>query len=369
MRAETQAALIDQLRAHVAARTTGLAEREARVARDVYLSPAVLDAERALLRRVPVVVAHASEIAPGAAVPVDRAGEPLVLVRDPGGTLRGFLNVCRHRGTLLVPHACTARKALVCRYHAWTYDLTGRLTHVPQGEAFPSVAEERPGLVEVPVVERHGFVWTGVPQLGVLDEDLAGFGLASHHLLRAITWRRACNWKLVIDAFVEGYHVTSLHHDSIRRFFLDAAVQEAFGPHLRSAGARRELTSTAAPEIRDVATVFYLLFPNTVLVLHPDWISAITVWPDGVDHCRFEHRMLVPHAPRDDAERDRWDRSHALIVEQVFAREDLEIAEAIQAGLGAHADDSFRIGRQEHGLAHFHGALAAAIASSSCQRA
>ena len=374
MRHETQLGLLDRLLDHVDRKTTQLAATDSSVPVAWYTSPERLSGETQLFRRHPIVVAHVSELpAPFDFVTHDATGVPLLVVRDREGELHAFLNVCRHRGAKLITEARGTRKGFVCRYHAWAYDLAGKLIHVPQQEAFPSLNPQQAGLVALPLKVVAGFIWVTPteatklePDLGPYAEDLDGFGLTTHHLHRKVVERRACNWKLVIDAFLEGYHVKSLHRDTLARFFTDTSVADTFGPHVRSAGARRNLAEAREVprerwDVRTYATVFYFLFPNTVLVFHPDWVSQITMFPDGTDHSWYQHAMLIPALPKTDAERAHLDKTFDLIEGNVFQKEDLSIAESIQRTLGSGANQQFRIGRLEDSIRHFHQALDRAI--------
>ena len=188
-----------------------------RLSVDRYLDPAQLAAERAtLFRNYPLILAHASQLAePGAFVTELIGDVPVLVLRDAAGEVRAFVNACRHRGALLVDEPWGCRKALTCRYHAWSYDLAGELLHVPHEDAFGGAidhAERR--LVQLPCEVRHGFVWVrlgGDGPLDVasalgpeLDDDLAAFELDRHTAPRTTQHVRAANWKLVMDAFAEG---------------------------------------------------------------------------------------------------------------------------------------------------------------------
>lgn len=340
-----------------------------------YTSAAWLAAEvQALFRPLPLVVGHTSELlAPGDFLTHDESGVPLLLVRTDDGSVRGFLNVCRHRGTRLVTERRGNAKVFVCRYHAWSYTQTGSLLRVPQRQCFPSLRDEDAGLVEVPVKSRCGFLWA-VPggrgreldldsYLGAIAGDLDDFGLSQHVVHREVRDRKRANWKLVMDAFLEGYHVRSLHRDTISRFFLDSLLLAQFPPHSRAIGARRTLQEarTLPPErweLRAMTTPFYLLFPSTILVFHPDWVTALTLFPDGTDHLLYHHRMLIPRPPENEEQSRYWDKTFQLIEGSVFQREDLAIAESIQSGLGAKADTHFRLGHLEVAVKWFHDELA-----------
>ncbi|HUJ60851.1 MAG TPA: aromatic ring-hydroxylating dioxygenase subunit alpha, partial [Kofleriaceae bacterium] len=198
-----------------------------------YTSPAWFERERAV-HALPRVVAAASAIRPGGCLPVGH----LLLVRDAEGTLRGFANACRHRGTRLVDAPCAA-KALVCPYHAWTYDLRGALIHVPHAEAFAGRDAGR-DLHPVAIAERHGLVWSGsaaevARHLDAVDADLAALDLDHHVVWQTSRTPRRCNWKLLVEAFLDAYHIRALHRDSVYRYFIDAAsVAERAGAHVRA---------------------------------------------------------------------------------------------------------------------------------------
>lgn len=344
-----------------------------------YTCPKFYKAEqRALFQGLPLVVGHTSELKePGDFLTHDAAGIPLLLVRSPDGEVRAFLNVCRHRGTQLVSERRGNARAFVCRYHAWSYELGGALLRVPRRDCFPSLRDEDAGLVRVPLAERCGllFVQPGgrgakLPidsYLGPLAAELTGLGLGTHVVHHEATGRRTANWKLLIDAFLEGYHVRSLHRETISRFFLDNVLVRSLPPHSRSIGARKTLLQARElpPErwdLRAMTTPFYLLFPNTILVFHPDWVTLLTIFPDGPEHLLYHHRMLIPRPPETEEQRRYWDKTFQLIEGSVFQREDLAIAESIQAGLRAGADSHFRIGQIEAAVKWFHDEVAQRVA-------
>ena len=88
----------------------------------------------------------------------DYAGVPVLIVRGREGKLRAFLNVCRHRGAK-VAEGCGEARLFVCPYHAWTYELTGKVRGIPDERCFPDVRDERSSLAELPLCEKHGLVW------------------------------------------------------------------------------------------------------------------------------------------------------------------------------------------------------------------
>jgi Rieske 2Fe-2S family protein len=350
----------------------------------VYCDPGRLELERErVFSRVPLVLGHAAMVpAPGDALALELLGIPLIVARGRDGRIRGFFNACRHRGARLLDGPEVQRRtSFVCPYHNWTYDLDGRLKHVPCVEGFPGLDPAQRGLTEFPLVERHGVLFGRIsPGAGELDvdgylaglsEDLSIHGFSDMHCFTRLVTRRRTNWKLVIDAFMESYHVVRLHRRSLGKFFLDnVAVIEPVGPHARSVVARDRTPELAAlPESqwdpRRHGSFAYLLFPNTIVVLHPDYTSILGIFPETADESTFIHVMLTPHAPRDEKEQAHWQRSLELIEGSVFQAEDLWISERIQSTLRSGANETLLYGAHEAGIRHFHATLDARLGTTS----
>ncbi len=338
---------------------------------DRYTSPERFAGELRVLGRTPSPVAVEAELAvPGACVAVEVGGVPLIVARGDDGVFRAFRNACRHRSTeLLAQGAPCTKKAFVCPYHGWTYDLRGRRIHLPHPKAFGAMADPRDGLVPAHAEVRHGLVWAALAPFDLdahaapIAGDLDALGMDRLALYRRATREVRGNWKLIVDAFLDGYHIRHLHRDSIYRFFVDALVEaEQAGPHVRALTARRELLQAkdlAGADVREVATPSYVVFPSTVLVAHPDFVSVLTCTPRAADRTLFSHAMLVPAERR--GEEAHWAKSFALIDETVFGREDLATVEAIQRGLAAGASETLLFGELEQASLWFHRTLDAAV--------
>src|SRR5262249_38850931 len=146
-----QIALLETLLTYVETSTTALAPAPWRNETVAYTDPERFGREvEVLFRRHPLLVALSCELPqPGDWRSDDYTGVPILLVRDRRGTARAFLNVCRHRGAK-VAQGCGNAKAFACPYHAWSYDLSGRLTFVPDERNFPGLEPERRGLRPLP---------------------------------------------------------------------------------------------------------------------------------------------------------------------------------------------------------------------------
>jgi len=365
MQPETERQLIDRVLAHARDGGTDMVAHMQRSPVARYLDSDRVEREQRLLyRRLPRVVGHASEVAaPGDFITRDG----LLLVRGRDEVLRGFHNVCRHRGTQLVGEPCGNRKAFACPYHAWTYGLDGALASVTHREGFVGLRPEQRGLAPVHVSERFGLVWVQLegPARDVDDfvgaalcDDLEAFGFAGHTAYRPQQQDRNMSWKLQLDIFLEGYHVHFAHRKTIAPMFFDNVnLFDHFAPHIRVVLPKRSIQSLrdqprSTWSLREHANVLYLVFPNTLILVMPDHASMFHIYPLAMDRCRIQACMLVPEAPTTGDASSYWDRNLAILHEAIA--EDFALGEGIQRGLASGANDDLLFGRFEQSLTWFH---------------
>lgn len=378
MNRETEIGLCRRVLAHMAAGTTDQAESSYRQPVEHYTSTDRLARELdRLFGRLPLAVAHTSELAqPGDFVARRVADTPVLLTRDASGAVRGFLNVCRHRGTQLVERERgRGARGFACPYHAWAYGLDGALLAVPHGSGFPGVEPGAAGgLVPLPTACAAGLVWITLDRAAALDPDawlgpladeLDGFALADQHVHDPRRIDLAQNWKLAADGALETYHLQATHRKTIYPLFLDnLGLVDVVGRHIRTVFPKRSITELAArPEVewqlRPHANILYFLFPNTILLVEPDHTMVLHTYPVGTDRCRFDAYALVPEPPASDKALAYWTAN--LDVFYGAVAEDFARGDSIQAALRSGANRELHFGRFEHALAAFHRAVDAEL--------
>jgi phenylpropionate dioxygenase-like ring-hydroxylating dioxygenase large terminal subunit len=375
MQREAELAVVRRFLAHLGAGTTQLAPELLRVPAEEYTSPEHLAREtRTLFRRRPVVACLSADLPePGAFLALESGGVPLVLVRQPGGGVRAFVNACRHRGArLLAGRGALAGGLIRCPFHAWTYAADGRLRAIPLAEeAFAGLDRAGLSLAERPAAERCGVVLVRAEGIEPVDADAVLEGVADdlraldlarfrHLETRETRWR--CNWKLALETFLESYHVFSLHRETVHPWYFSQPMAcDAFGANLRFPVVRRSLAELAGkPEaewrLADHATIQWLVAPNALLSTTRDELLLWRFSSPEPGRCVAVTSFYSARPPDSDAERDRLERAFALQL-RVTGTEDFPMQESVQAGLDAGATRELRFGRNEVAAIAFHRAL------------
>jgi Rieske 2Fe-2S family protein len=338
------------------------------LAASVYTDPDRFEVEqRAIFDKLPHLIAPTALLpGNGQAVAHDGYGSPLILSRDADGRAHVFANVCRHRGTRLIDSdEVVSAKRIVCPYHAWAYKPDGQLTGMPRADCFPGFDKDAHGLREFRSVEAGGLLWWAKDQAAdfadalALAPDLDAFGLGDLYLYRRRTHDVAANWKLIIDAFLESYHVQRLHAATIASFFADGiTVADTIGRHQRAAVGRAaylsEIDRDDWGELRKAVTYTYQLFPASVIIVSPDYINLLVCMPQSVGRTLVEDFMLIPEAPATTDAEAHWQRSWDLLDGGTFGAEDFHAAALCHKGLASGQIEEVILGTLEAGIADFH---------------
>jgi phenylpropionate dioxygenase-like ring-hydroxylating dioxygenase large terminal subunit len=358
---------------HLTKRTKDVADADLEVPVDHFLNPARLGAELALMKRLPLVVAHRCELPePGDFVTRSILGTSLLIARRSDGSVVAYRNMCRHRGGQVELAARGSRPTFVCKYHGWSYDRdSGALKHVPQAEVFGSLDVKCRSLVEFPAAERYGLVFVTLTAgasasldeyLGTeVDAQIAPWALERSVLVHEQTFSLAANWKLIVDGTVDSLHPPYLHPETVAKLvYAQVAVFSRYGRHGRLYQPRRRLQTLLEageppPSSTKYLSSIMMLYPNSLLASAPDHVEFWTVWP-SVDnpaqstiHIRLYARpeILTPEM------RARIQRSWDILV-PVQQTEDWPMEVTIQQNAAANPGGSFLFGRGEISAQHLH---------------
>jgi len=328
-----------------------------------YVDPDFAQLEREhLWNRVRQIAGREEQIAdPGDVFEYEIGLVSILIVRGEDGELAAMRNACRHRGTKLAVGRTSVDGCLRCPYHGWEYGLDGALVTVVDREDFGAALPEGLRLGPVRLETFGGFVFVNLdPEamplrqfLGPLCNLLAPYRLEDMRLRLARTTVLPANWKTVIDAFNEGYHVQALHRQILPWIDDTSIAYEQFEYHARYGrlpGARRLLQ----PSAQDV-----FWFPNFVGPIYPGSAIAFRVRPNGDDvHTALNDTWVLewpdgsatPREPRYELVED-WD---AFEWDPV-TRQDYDNLALVQDGMASGANElAFTNPRQEGNVAHMH---------------
>ena len=345
-----------------------------------YTSPTRLAHERQLLfRREPLFLGLSSDVAePGAWLAHADTDVPILVVRTRSGELAAFVNVCRHRGAPVASGFGVGTGRFTCPYHGWVYDEGGRVIAQPCPEGFAGLPASALCLPRLAVAEHHGMIFVRLSandpididaHLGGAERELRPLGLERYMRFARHETERALNWKLVIDGFLEAYHVPSLHQRTLSADILGTpAAWDPFGRGSRLVAVRRSIeTLRHVPEsewsLPAHSVLLYQLFPNTMLIHQIDHVEVVQAYPgSGPDRAKIVYTVYTPGPVTTDGARRHFQANVDLLIRTV-ENEDLPLGEHIQRGYYAGENGTVVYGRNEPGLAHYHRMINARLAA------
>lgn len=317
------------------------------------------------------------------------AGVSILLVHGKDGMIRGFHNVCSHRGNKVVWERKGKLKGMfVCQLHCWSYDAEGKLRAVPDEENFYDIDKAELGLTPVATEVFEGFVFVNLakepPQslaesLGEIATSLKGAAFHRFERTNSYVFEDHSNWKVALDAQNESYHIPFQHRYLMKDMIASNAkgmtrLQDVcfFGPHSRVSA---ELNPDYAPSplagllmgavigggeglripMHGEMVDTYLLFPNFHLIVMrgPSGDSYVTYnyWPEAVDRTSWEVHIYASPA-RNAAERVAQEMSATRF--RAILDEDAGSHEAVQTGLASGAKSGILLQDEEIQIRHFH---------------
>ena len=350
-----------------------------------FTDPEIARQERDLVfGRVPSIVCHGSEVPrPNDFLTVQMPRNRVIVVRQADGSVKVFVNACRHRGAMLEEAASGRCRLFSCGYHRWSYDTDGSLRAVTRDSTFGEIDMKAQGLVELPAEERHGFVWMiddvdrdidVASWLGPdMDPILAGYGMDKLVAFRAEGFDEPVNWKIMQDAFLDGYHVQYAHpNTAAKHIHTNVMAAEDFGRHVRFIAPRKTIDrfleeDPGGQSLAKYVTETHFLLPNSTLLRQPDHFQLLTfrAHPKAPGLSRMEMRLLVPPLEVSGMDEEKWTRvwdKNWEILLAVLHAEDFPLLRASQQAMESANAGSMLLGRNEFVNQVFHRELGKLLA-------
>ncbi len=340
--------------------------------RRAYHDPAIFEWEREnVLRKDWVIVGRAEEAPdPGTYFTAELDGEPLLIVHGRDGRLRAFYNVCRHRGTAVVSEPCGTAVRFQCPYHAWIYDLDGKLVRAKHTDDLDDFSFEEYGLATVGCETWQGFVFINLDpnaaplatQLGDLDEHLGRFEFADLKAARTITYDVASNWKFIAENYSECYHCPPLHpqlnkltpYDVGGDYAPDGAWQGGWMELVAGAetmaldggqGSKHGRPPMCGMTAEDERRIFYyVVWPMAFLSIHPDYLLVHRLIPVAADRTTVVCQLLFENTTMALPD---FDPADAVAFWDLTNSQDWHVCEMQQRGTKSRSWVSGRYSNQE----------------------
>jgi Rieske 2Fe-2S family protein len=283
-------------------------------------------------------------------------GESIIVTRSARG-VNAFYNVCRHRGTRLCTDPAGAFSGSIqCPYHAWTYDLDGRLIGAPHMDEVPHFRKDDYPLNRVAADTWAGHVFINLDanaaplmtQLGPLPAKFVSWRMEELRLGKRIVYDVQANWKLIIQNYNECLHCPNLHpalnklshylsgeNEPLQATYMGGRMDLRPGVETLSIDGlcRRELLPGLSAEDRR-RVYYYAIFPNMLLSLHPDYMMVHSLWPIAPDRTI---NVCEWHFQPSELARGGFDASDAIDFWDMTNRQDWHVCELSQAGISSRA--------------------------------
>lgn len=275
----------------------------------------------------------------------DLASEPILVIHSHDGVIRALSNVCRHRGTVILKDSGNV-KSLLCPYHHWAYDTTGKLVNAPLIEPSSHYDLANCRLPQLACETWQGFLFVSLSSsppdlhalLAPLDVEIGNYHLEQMQLryLSDETW--PVNWKTLVENFMEGYHLSPLHRNTLHKVNPTSLCQQ-LAPGTAYFGYKVGF-STRLPEDRighpDLSEaemdtcVMFAIPPGLTVGIGSDYSSFLCIRPEAIDKVRVKIGLIFYG--------DQWHQKqidNAIKLFQDTMQEDKEVLEQVQYGMGS----------------------------------
>jgi choline monooxygenase len=292
-------------------------------------------------------------------------GEPIVVVRDKQGALRAFSNVCRHRaGPIAQGSGC--KNVLRCGYHGWTYRLDGRLIGTPDVDGLEFFDRGTMGMVPLRLETWEQFIFVNFEAdaeplstyLGNIPEQARGFQFEGLEFAERRDYVIACNWKVYVDNYLEGYHIPIAHPGLMREIDYAQYRTDTYRYHSQQFAPIRGMQPEESgdrlysPGTGRRDALYFWVFPNLMLNIYPDNIQTNVIVPLSHEKTLTIFEWFF-HDAASSKVRERIKKTIAFSEE--VQQEDIGLCESVQRGLCSATYDRGRYSvKRENGVHHFH---------------
>jgi choline monooxygenase len=306
-------------------------------------------------------IGHLSRLQnPGDQIIATVAESPILAVRGQDDVIRGFYNVCRHRGGPLATEDCSA-KVLQCKYHGWTYLLDGSLRGTPKFDRTELFDKKDFGLVPVSLDTWEGLVFVNLTsnriQLSSLfngiRERIAPTSFASKKFARRVVYDVSCNWKVYVDNYLEGYHIPYVHPELCNLLDYQNYVTETFDHYSLQHSPIQQPDSIYGSS--GGPAYYYFIWPNFMLNILPGRLQTNVILPTASNRCSVIFDYYYDDVTSEKAKNlIKQDLDYSEKIQQ----EDMEICGHVQKGLESRAYSTGRFSPEmENGVYHFQSLL------------
>ncbi len=324
-----------------------------------------------VFKRMPLMLAMTCELPnPGDYKSLEAAGVPVLINRSAEGEIQAFVNMCSHRGAVIMPEGKGNTKRFICPYHAWSYNQSGDLVGILSKDEFGEIDKSCYGLTKLPVAERAGLIWVILNPKSTLDIDtflsgyddmLSHFGFETWHHYEERTLPGP-NWKIAYDGYLDLYHLPVLHKNTFGPDFPNQTLYYAWGPHQRVSSPDKSMIALEEKPEKDWPTApmmngVWTIFPHVSIASFDNGGRGVMIsqlFPGSTPEESFTvQNYVLENAPTE--EQKAMATEQFAFLKYVVEEEDYATGLRQQKALRTGAKDHVLFGRNEGGGQKFHG--------------